>query len=189
MSTLCRLSAFVVALAVSVNVASAGEKVTPDQAKKLIEAMDKAHLTLSMAITKAESESKGHAIGGWGMMDHDTFVVEVPVYAHDKLMNAHVGTTGEVTDTKPADKNPDAAKAGDIVKAFESAKFNWNTLVSDAEKHSHGKAFKASAKLNGTELEVWVACLVGEEISYCKIDSHGKVTTETPKHDTPKIKP
>lgn len=177
-----------VALLGLVNLAVAGDKLTPEQAKKAVEAMEKAHLTLAMAISAAERDSKGQAIGGTATLDKETLWIEVPVYVHDKLMMAHVNNTGEVGETKPADTHPDAAKAENIVKAFKDAKFNWNTVIDNAEKHSKGKAVSARSTLVGTDIELWVTCLAGGDLVHCKIDKTGKVTSEEKAHK-PKANP
>lgn len=164
------------------SLALGGEKITPEQAKQTWTAMEKAHLTLAMAITAAERDSKGQAIGATGMVEKDQLTVEVPVFVGEKLMTAHVNNTGEVAETKPADKHPDAAKAKDIVKAFKDAKLTWTTVLENAEKHSTGKAVCAQAMLKDNNIEIKVTCLTGDKLTYCMVDKAGKVTTEEPGH-------
>lgn len=164
----------------------ADKKITAEQAKKAVQAMEQSHLTLAMAISAAERDSKGQAIGGYAQTSRELTIV-VPVLVEDKVMQAVVNNTGEVAETKDGDKKRwDPEQARETAQAFRAAAFTWSTLVDTAERHTKGKAVRADAKVVDGKIAVYVTCLAGDELKHCKIDHTGAASDA---EDKPRVSP
>ena len=69
-----------------------------------------------------------------------------------------------------------AASAKDMCAAMDAGKMTLAKAIEKAEAHCKGKAVAAYCKLESANLEMEVACLVGDKLMEVELDKAGEVT-------------
>lgn len=179
------------------------DDIKPEDAKKMVHALDQHKITLSAAIKTAEESCKGKALTVACEMEKGSMNIAVFCMAGDKLMDIDINPkTGKITeskevkdekldDKKPGDKKDEKkadakadeeegeltpADAKKILAALGDSKFTLAAAVEAAEASCKGKAVKAEFEIEKDKLVVGVDCLAGEKLLDIDIDAKtGKV--------------